>query len=144
MSTDVDKLAAALGTSRQVVEDAIRELRRRLDAPAMTDIDRLHGVVLGERTGRRAGHTFAHCHEVASLIELGETEVVVVLPRLDWVRHVRPMLLRVLEDRGLGVPKHPRASLYSFEIAGCLVRFMTSSQPGFMDGLRGAVVEVTG
>lgn len=72
-----------------------------------TDLDRLHAVVSAEISGpptsRGAGHTFASCHEIASVLELGESRVLVILPEMRWMEHVAPMLVDVLTERGLSV-----------------------------------------
>lgn len=90
-----------------------------------TDLDRLHAVVSGELEGRRIGKTFAQCHAVASVIELGETEVMVAMPRYDWFNHVSPMLADILVERGLGVPV--RRSQWEWQLpSGAVIRFAGS------------------
>lgn len=71
-----------------------------------TDIDRLHQVVQQPFHGERKGCTFAACHNVAGLIEtipFGAT-VVWILPRMNWVDHIKPMLAGVLEEHEI-VPR---------------------------------------
>jgi hypothetical protein len=109
-----------------------------------TDIDRLHGVVSGEITGRRAGHTVAHCHEVASVIELGETEVVLILPCMQWTEHVLPILDRVLQERGVGSLQPTRRMRYEFFAGPATIVVRSALQPNALLGFRGVVVEVVG
>jgi hypothetical protein len=65
----------------------------------MTDIDRLHKVVeLGSWNFRRNGRTFAACHNAAGLLATtppGST-IVWVLPKMQWIEHIGPMLQQVL------------------------------------------------
>jgi hypothetical protein len=83
-----------------------------------------------------------HCHEVASVIELGETEVLVLLPRLDWQRHVLPMLDRVLRERGLGGLRRSGRGYHTYEVGDSTILVKSASQPGALVGYRGACVEV--
>jgi hypothetical protein len=109
-----------------------------------TDLDRLHGVVLGEITGRRAGYTMAHCHEVASVIELGETEVILLLPRLDWQSHVLPMLDEVLQERGIGRLERSGRGYHEYNAGNATILVKSASQPSALLGRRGVCVEVIG
>jgi len=65
-----------------------------------TDIQRLHDVALGIRTGRGAGHTTLDCHSVAGELELGAKLIVITLPSKSHFRHVVPMLKNILEEHG--------------------------------------------
>jgi late competence protein required for DNA uptake (superfamily II DNA/RNA helicase) len=107
-----------------------------------TNLDRLHDVVLGNITGRGAGHTVAHCHEIASVIELGETDVALMLPRMDWIKHVLPVLDKVLQERGVGA-LHP-ISHSRFTAGHATITVISAKQPGALAGRRGVGVEVLG
>jgi hypothetical protein len=67
-----------------------------------TNLDRLHAVAeTREDPPRRAGKTFYDCHCVAGAIEVGEKLILVTLPSMQWIEHVRPMLADVLKDHAL-------------------------------------------
>lgn len=58
----------------------------------------------GRLTGRRAGHTFAACHEVAGIVGVNPAAMIFwFLPRYDWVDHIVPMLDEVLKEHGLQI-----------------------------------------
>lgn len=63
-----------------------------------TDINRLHGVVEGSLGGK----TFALCHEIAGIIELGKfRKIVCTATYLDELLNLLPMLEQVLEEHEL-------------------------------------------
>lgn len=91
---------------------------------------------------RRSGNTTAACNAVADLVEGGETEVVVRLPEFAWTRHVIPMLLDVLERRGVVAS---RAAKTAVQTRGCQIRFVGPADAGrWTLGFRGKAIEVTG
>lgn len=68
----------------------------------MTNIDRLHKVVTGEISGRGAGKTFASCHEVAGIVELGKEKQIFVITKFWRDRsYIKPMLWQILQEHGL-------------------------------------------
>jgi hypothetical protein len=68
-----------------------------------TDIDRLHAVINGKLTGRGCGKTYATCHEIAGFVEVGETEILCIVPIFGWLTWLRAMLIEVLQEHGLEV-----------------------------------------
>lgn len=107
-----------------------------------TDIDRLHAVVDGQVPYRRAGRTTAACHEVASVIELGETEVAVILPFWHWRRHVVFLLTQVLLERGVGhLQQVTNSELY---VGNTRITILSAASRDSLAGRRGVAVEVTG
>ena len=69
----------------------------------MIDIDRLHGVALGELRGRGCGKTHKLCCDVVSALQLGEKRVAIILPKPQWVKHVRPMIKGLLKENGFEI-----------------------------------------
>lgn len=66
-----------------------------------TDIERLHKVVDGKEQGRGCGKTFARCHEVAGLVELGHKYIFCITTNhKDW-QYIEPMLSDVLQEYGI-------------------------------------------
>ena len=66
-----------------------------------TDLDRLHRVVGGYISGPRCGKTVAHCHDIASAVELGEKGIYVVLPSQQRVDRFASVLVAVMQERGI-------------------------------------------
>jgi len=67
-----------------------------------TDINRLHEVVEGSRAGRGCGKTFARCHEIAGIIELGKfKKIVCTTTYLDELLNLLPMIEQVFKEHGL-------------------------------------------
>lgn len=66
-----------------------------------TNIERLHDVIDGKRHGRGTGKTFARCHEVAGLIELGHETIYCAMTLWKDVEYLTPMLAGVLQEHGL-------------------------------------------
>lgn len=64
----------------------------------ITDIDRLHNVVDGNKLGRGVGKTFAKCHEIAGLIDLGFKEIFCIIKCYRDTHHILPMLSDVLYE----------------------------------------------
>jgi hypothetical protein len=90
-----------------------------MSRPTVTNLDRLHEVVLGwPEIKRRVGNTFAHCHTVASLVELGESRILLLLPQMVWEEHVIPMLSDVLFERCKLRLSRSRYSRYEFDANG--------------------------
>ena len=64
-----------------------------------TDLDRLHKVVLGELNRRRAGVTYAQCHEVAGILETTDTgEIIIFVSYFKDTYYIVPMLLDILKE----------------------------------------------
>lgn len=68
-----------------------------------TDIDRLHAVIEGRFCGRGCGKTYAMCQKVAGFVEVGQKEILCVVPFFQWLRWLRDMMIGVLKEHGLGV-----------------------------------------
>jgi hypothetical protein len=102
-----------------------------------TDLDRLHGVIEGRFGGRGAGKTYAMCEQVAGFIEVGEIELLCVVPRMGWVPWLRHMLEDVLEKHGLSV-EHPTYD--TLRCGKATVRFMPPQPRNFL-GRSGLVLD---
>lgn len=67
-----------------------------------TDIDRLHNVVLEKKDKEWSGETFAKCHEIAGIIEIGEfKKIVCVISCYRDIQHILPMLMDVFSEHSL-------------------------------------------
>lgn len=72
----------------------------------MTDIDALHKVIekreVGDSLSRGCGKTFARCHELAGVIEVGDFKVIVVAISLYRdLQYILPMIKEVFAEHGL-------------------------------------------
>ena len=110
-----------------------------------------------EDRNRRTGRTTRACHRVAEALESsdeGDT-IHVCLPALRWLDHWIPMLMPILEDRGIMLVKSGSCWRDSFlvsvpEIGRCRITFLSNlsarAWPGDrlrdhrMHGTKGAVV----
>lgn len=64
-----------------------------------TNIERLHKVVTSNHyLGRQSGYTFAQCHNVASALQLGNSDIVCLITVERDVMYLLPMLEDVLSD----------------------------------------------
>ena len=63
-----------------------------------TDIKRLHEVALGDRVGRRAGHTFLRCHETANSLVLGNKLIICAITSPRDIMYIKPMLCDILDE----------------------------------------------
>jgi len=104
----------------------------------VTDLDRLHAVLEGKLVGRGVGKTYARCHVLAGLIEVGHREVVVVLSHRNDLSYVLPMLERVFAEHGLGVER-VKMDGPSMEVGGARVRFLFCQDLQWEEKLRGLV-----
>ena len=69
-----------------------------------TDIDRLHDVIEERVGGRGCGKTFAVCHILAGLIELGRCDHIHVLVTVYRdIEHILPMLWRTCDEYGIEI-----------------------------------------
>lgn len=105
-----------------------------------TDLDRLHGVVEGTVEGMRCGKTFAQCHEVVSLIELGEPLIVVPLPIYKDLNFIYDMILDTLGDRGVS---YTTKSRHYIKGVGWEIRFslVGSNLHGFPHNTAAVIME---
>lgn len=71
-----------------------------------TDINRLHSVVLGQLVGRGVGKTTAKIHELAGVIELGDSQVIfcVMTVRSDRF-YLRRMIDLIFREHKLKLTK---------------------------------------
>jgi len=70
-----------------------------------TNINRLHDVVAGQKSGRGAGKTYASCHELAGIIETNKDikNIFWKAPYGYWFDHIKPMLHDVLIEHELNI-----------------------------------------
>lgn len=88
----------------------------------MTDLNRLHTVALYyDWVPRAAGRTTHDCHLVAGLVDLGEPQILCLLPEMRWLSHAYPMLADVLQEHGFDTQ---RTTIRSLQAGGCEVRFV--------------------
>ena len=77
-----------------------------------TDIDRLHDVIDGRTSGRGVGKTFAKCHDVAGLIELGLSTVFCVITNYRDIGYILPMLDEVLTEHNMKIEKKQQHHIF--------------------------------
>ena len=69
---------------------------------SQTDLDRLHKVALGEINERGCGKTYLACHELCSVVEIGQVNH--ILAKIKYHRDITfilPMLTEVMQERGI-------------------------------------------
>ena len=105
------------------------------------DLDHLHKVVSGEANYRRCGKTFARCHELASVIELGDLEIVCYISYEYDKQYLYPMILDVLKERGVDVVFNSRDVIRT---KTSNIRFITTLQrrQNKLKGLRYTLVNM--
>jgi hypothetical protein len=109
-----------------------------------TDVDRLHRVagMMYPHCPHGAGKTYHDCHMVAGAIELGETQVAIVMPHWDWMCHIGPMLFDVLTEHGIEIRQRLQA-VWVLEYDGRTVeiRFIDGQRRGGLRGSSDALVD---
>ena len=72
-----------------------------------TDIERLHDVVTYKVSGRGCGKTYAACHELAGVLEVGKSNKIICIIKysrdLKWLL---PMISDVLKEYRLSIEKY--------------------------------------
>ena len=63
-----------------------------------TNIERLHDVVEGKVAHRGCGKTYAKCHEVAGLVEVGNTHIICIISVHHDLGYILPMMFEVLDE----------------------------------------------
>ena len=94
-----------------------------------TDIDRLHAIYEKSSYARGMGLTFAACHELAGVVEVGTCKDIICLLRdHESIRHILPMIRRVFEEHGLVIDGYsvPEVKLY---VSGKTIRFISAMSP---------------
>jgi len=69
----------------------------------MTDLDRLHRVVLGENVGRGVGKTYANIHLLAGCVELNDNTNFFIVGSQQTIRCIKPMIVNVFEEHGIKI-----------------------------------------
>lgn len=112
-----------------------------------TDIDRLHKVALGELQRRGCGKTYLDCHHVAAAIEVGEKDIVCIIPYNSWKHHIFPMLLEVLDEHEI-IIDYVNFELGEIRASNSKIKFYSQGNscidkhiPGVL-GHHGAVIEM--
>jgi hypothetical protein len=106
----------------------------------ITDIDRLHKVIDGKAHGRGCGKTFAKCHEVAGLIELGYKYVFCMITHQQDQLYLDKMLTDVFNDHGLEIK---RVSMGEYYVNDSLVRLIPENDYDMKTrGCEGAMVKM--
>lgn len=84
-----------------------------------TDLDRLHNLALVPRYKlvhtRRMGRTTYACHHCAGLLETIERWATIawIIPRMQWLDHIQPMLSRILEEHEISYEWERRDLLFA-------------------------------
>ena len=105
-----------------------------------TDIKRLHDVIEGRRTGRGCGKTFARCHQIAGLVEVGEKVILFQVNCYRDQKYTVPMLRGVFEEHGL---EFIRVNVKDIRSGNSLIRFVLSTCWDMKEqfaGITGAIV----
>lgn len=67
-----------------------------------TDLDRLHKVSMGDIAGRGCGKTYLVCHELCTVVELGQVNVVLAkIKKFSDTEFILPMLTGIMKERGI-------------------------------------------
>ncbi len=112
---------------------------------APTDIERLHKVALGELRGRGVGKTYKLCCDVISALHLDEKSIAVILPKPQWVEHVRPMLKELLQENGFEIEREFYSDILLCN-GGKIIFYSAMSSYvnkdlSLIDGYHGAIVD---
>lgn len=92
-----------------------------------TDIDRLHNVVDGTLKGQQVGKTFAKCHEVAGLVELGFTDIYCIVREYKDIEYIMLMVYGVFLDHDLDTTFF-QLSTQLYSTAEINIRFIPESK----------------
>ena len=94
----------------------------------MTDLDKLHNVIEKRSSGlpRRAGKTYARCHELAGHVEVGDfRNIIVGMTHYSDVDYLFPMIEDIFNEHRIELK---RISQNVFQANGKRILFMSSSQ----------------
>jgi len=87
-----------------------------------TDLEHLHKVVRGEVGGRRCGKTYARCHELAGVIELGNKHIFCGISAELDLGYLLPMISTVFDEHGLKISRVAKDTIKAGEAT---IKFIT-------------------
>ena len=70
-----------------------------------TCLTRLHEVLLGRLNGRGCGETYARCHILAGMVEIGEKNITCLITQIRDVQYLIPMIMHIFEEHGIEIEK---------------------------------------
>ena len=100
-----------------------------------TNLDRLHAAAASCSPRRQAGRTYFFLHCLAGHVELGELNIIFLVPTMKHVESLLPLMKQIFEEHELPLE---RKRLDLFVSGESRIQFISTSDPSHRQKLAGA------